>query len=224
MATRTNDNLTYTNPRVLIKLLEQTRKDVGAAIFNRKYKALREGWIAATYAKGISKATGILIYLRPNPRDELPDYFGFRAVPGKDFNTGENFEFEVFEYGDFSKEDFITALKKKILKYNAPNTIFICYVHKSLQNVNFKQLSEEIISSDPDIAELCLVVRFKGEMGTKLIKLFPEIGVLYVPNSFSKLFYPKYDFAKKIKALHNSDAGVVKINSEMQITEVKNYD
>lgn len=222
MSRRTNDDQTYTNPRILIELMENTLREVGASEINdRKYKALREGWIAAMYSKAVSKVTGKLMYLRPNPLDILPDYFGFRVVDGEDeYKVGENFEIEVFEWSDKSHDDLFNALKKKIEKYSAPKTIFVCSAHKSAQIINLPELSRKIIELKPDISELSLIIKFQGEPSRILVKLFPEPGMLFIPNSFAKVFYPKYDFAKKLRGKENIDAGRVKINSMMEITEL----
>lgn len=222
MTKRTNDSQTYTNPRVLIELMESTLREVGMQEINdRKYKALREGWIAAMYAKAVSKVTGNLMYLRPNPDDVLPDFFGFRVVDGDDeYKIGENFEIEVFEWGDKSSEDLFSALRKKVEKYNTPKTIFVCSAHKSAQNINLPELSRKIIDLKPDISELSLIIKFQSEPSRLLVKLFPEPGMLFIPNSYAKVFYPKYDFVKKMRGKDNIDAGIVKINSEMEITEL----
>ncbi|MEO5950568.1 MAG: hypothetical protein ABIQ04_03925 [Candidatus Saccharimonadales bacterium] len=204
--------------------MQSTIKEVGDdAFISRKYKVLREGWIAAMYAKAASKAMSNLIYLRPNPIDSQPDYFGFRVVNGDGITTGENFEIEVFEWGLNSTDELYEALKKKVMKYTSPQTIFVCYAYKPLRSLDFSSLAEKIKDLSPNISELSLVMQYGNETGHRLIKLYPEPGYLYIPNSFSKLFYPKYDFAQKIRALKNVDAGLVKIDSEMRITEVQEF-
>lgn len=223
MAKRTNNSETYTNPRILIELMASTVKEVGrGALSSRKYEVLREGWIAAMYAKAVSKVTGKLLYLRPNTLDINPDYFGFRVVDGNDeYKIGENFEIEVFEWNDYSKESLYEALKKKIMKTSSPQTIFVCHAYKSAQDINLTDLSTKIIELQPNISELSLVIKFQSQSSYILAKLFPEPGMLFIPNSFAKVFYPKYDFAKKIRAKNNIDDGIVKIDSEMQITELE---
>jgi hypothetical protein len=229
---RINREDTYISPVVFLELSDDTRKEVGEKelLTSRKYKVLREAWIASTFSVALSMGTsknlgtGNVWWLRPNPEDVAPDFFAFntKEIIGKDYKEGLNARWEVFEWEEHSKDTLIDAVKRKVGRLHDGKMSVIGYLTKSNQNLDFKALHLALMEQKPDVLEVWLLAKIKEQNSSLvLIQVYPYHYARRVPTTIPNYFKEPYAFIRKFRGRDNKAGGVVSINDQMEIKVVK---
>jgi hypothetical protein len=225
---RVNRNDVYASPIVFIELFDDTRKEVGEKelLTSRKYKVLREAWIASIFSVALSMGTsenlgtGNVWWLRPNPEDVAPDFFAFntKEIVGKDYKEGINARWEVFEWEEHSKHTLIDAVKRKVGRLHDDKLSVIGYLAKSNQDLNFKALHSALTEQKPDVLEVWLLAKIKEQNGALvLIQVYPYFYARRVPTTIPDYFKKPYGFVSKYRGKVNRAGGVLSIDDQMQI-------
>ena len=227
---RTNRDDTYISPAVFIRLFDDTYAEVGDELFkSRKYKVLREAWIAAmfsiTLGLGTSEnmGTSSIWWLRPNPEDVAPDFFAFntKEIPGEQYMEGINARWEIFEWNDKSEYDFVEAVKRKVYRLHDDKMSIIGYATKDNELLDFKTLHTELIAQPPNILEVWVLVKLRASPDRfTLTQVYPYLYTVPVPISIPDYFTEPYAFISKFRGKGRRDSGVVSIDDEMKITVV----
>lgn len=229
---RINRSDTYVSPLVFVELFEDTRKEVGEKLIlaSRKYKVLREAWIASmfsiTLSMGAAKNMGMdsVWWLRPNPEDVAPDFFAFntKAVEGKDYKEGVNARWEVFEWGERSKYQLADAVTRKVNRLHDDKMSVIGYISKANEPIEFREIHMLLTEQKPDILEVWLLTKIK-ELGNALVlaQVYPYAYVVPVPTTIPTYFKEPYAFITKFRGQGNKSGGIVSINDQMEIKIVE---
>lgn len=228
---RINRDDIYVSPLIFTEIFDDTRKEVGDEIFSsRKYKVLREAWIASvfsiTLSLGTSESMGIgkVWWLRPNPEDVAPDFFAFNSkpIPGKDYMEGINARWEVFEWGEHSEYGFVEAVKRKVNRLHDSKMSVIGYAAKENETLDFKALHEQLKVEPPDILEVWILAKIK-ELGNTLIltQVYPYAYARPVPKTVPAYFKEPYAFISKYRGKGRRDGGVLSINDQMEIKVIE---
>lgn len=218
---RTNREDIYVSPVVIVELFNDTKAEVGDDIFKfRKYKVLREGWVAAMFAVTLSMYQGGIWWLRPNKEDTAPDFYAFnrKHIPGEDYMEGVNWELEVFEWK--SDNSLTDAIKNKVKNWKAPKISVIAYASKPNQSLNFSEIHDELFKSDIDVLEIWVLVKLKGQPSYFVYQVYPHLFVIPVPTGVPNYFKEPYSFMSKHKSKVDTPGGLLHINEQMEIFEV----
>lgn len=218
---RINKDDIYISPVVLVQLFDNTRKEVGNKVFtSRKYKVLREAWIASLFSIGLSTYEGGVWWLRPNPEDDAPDFFAFntRKFEGADYLEGVNASFEVFEWGKNSQEPLIEAIRNKIKDWKAESVSIICYASKENQKINFKEIYEELKNDKINVLDIWILVKVDDLDTHCIFRVYPDRLALPVPHSVPNYFVEPFSFVTKIRGRISRPGVKIGLNSEMEFT------
>ena len=229
---RINRSDTYISPLVFIELFDDTRKEVGEKLIltSRKYKVLREAWIASifsiTLSMGATKNMGMdaVWWLRPNPEDVAPDFFAFNTkdIEGKDYKEGVNARWEVFEWGERSKYPLSDAVIRKVNRLHDDKMLVIGYISKANEPINLGEIHKLLAAQKPDILEVWLLTKIQ-ELGNALIlaQVYPYAYAVPVPTTIPAYFKEPYAFISKFRGKGNRSGGIVSINDQMEIRIVE---
>ncbi len=228
---RINRDDVYVSPVVFMEIFEDTRKEIGNEIFtSRKYKVLREAWVASIFSVTLSlgtsasMGTGKVWWLRPNPEDVAPDFFAFntKLIPGEEYMEGINARWEVFEWGKRSEYEFIEAVKRKVGRLHDNKMSVIGYATKENEVLDFKTLYEELKAQPPDVLEVWILAKI-NELGDTLTltQVYPYAYTRPAPTNVPVYFKEPYAFISKFRGKGRRDGGVLSINDQMEITVVE---
>jgi hypothetical protein len=228
---RINRDDVYISPSIFINLFDDTRKEVGDEIFtSRKYKVLREAWIASIYSVGLSigtserMGTGKVWWLRPNPEDVAPDFFAFntKPIPDKEYAEGINARWEVFEWGDRSKYEFVEAVKRKVGRLNDDKLSVIGYAAKQHELLDFEKLHAELHNEQPNVLEVWILAKLlESNNQLVLTQVYPYLYSRTVPPIIPDYFTQPYGFISKFRGKGHHDGGVLSIDDQMNIKIIK---
>lgn len=224
---RINRDDVFVSPIVFTELFDDTRKEVGDTIFtSRKYKVLREAWIASVFSVALSMGTsesmgtGKVWWLRPNPEDVAPDFFAFntKPVPGKEYLEGINARWEVFEWGSKSEYGFIEAVKRKVGRLHDDKMSVIGYAAKENEALDFKALHDELKAQPPNVLEVWILAKIK-ELSNALVltQVYPYAYARPVPTIIPAYFKEPYAFISKFRGKGHREGGILSINENMEI-------
>lgn len=172
---RTNREDIYIHSLTAIRLFNKTYISIGNQIFtDRNYKVTREAWIASMFLYGLSKREQREWFLRPNPKDEAPDFYSC-SFKKESFVIQETRSIEVFEWRKESKNAFMDALNKKIRNIYAKSITVVCYLRKSGKLDSVLKLSEKTSKINPRVMDVwCLAAVKPKEESFALFQLYPE--------------------------------------------------
>ncbi len=172
---RTNRDDIYVNPLTAIRLFNKTYISIREKIFSdKRYKVTREAWIASMFLFGLSKREQRDWFLRPNPRDETPDFYSC-SFKEESYVVRETRQLEVFEWRKESSEVFLTALKRKIKNLHAKSITVICYLRKAGNIGNVRELSEKVQKIKINVMDLwCLASVKPKESHFALFQIYPS--------------------------------------------------
>ena len=227
---RTNRDDIYASPVAIVELFNNTRKEIGDKILSSaKYKVLREGWIVSMYAVSLSMMENTVWWLRSNPDDVTPDYYAFKAIPWDKklgYNEGINREWEVFEWGKWSKTSLLDTIVKKVTKTNAPKITAICYASKENELLDFGHIRNELKKTKVGVLEVYILSKIKELDMYCSVRVYPDPPfVMPVPTSVPERFSKPFSFVSKYRGKgREPDDGLWSINDQMEfkrLPEVK---
>ena len=221
---RTNRDDIYVSPVIIADLFDDTRKEVGDEIFtSRKYKVLREGWIASMYAVALSMYQGGVWWLRPNPDDVAPDFFGFntRDIEGKNYKEDVNTRIEVFEWGEHSTISLSDAVKKKVARIHDPKMSLVGHASKENEMLDFKGICKMLSDLKPNVLEVWILAKIKEIDSYVVMQVYPYLFRIPVPTDVPKYFVEPYAFISKFRGKGNRPGELLSINDQMEIKIVE---
>lgn len=217
---RANREDIYISPVLLVDLFNGTRKEVGQEVFtSRKYKVLREAWIASMFSVALSSYQGGVWWLRPNKEDTAPDFYAFntkRAENGE-YMEAVNTGFEVFEWGKMSQDSLLEAILKKIHNWRANKISVICYASKENQLLNFLNIYKELKNTKTGVLEIWILAKIKEADAYFAVQVYPHFLPLPVPSKVPSYFKEPFSFVSKHRGKTTRNGGKVELNSEMEI-------
>ncbi|HSX42719.1 MAG TPA: hypothetical protein VLF59_01400 [Candidatus Saccharimonadales bacterium] len=223
---RINRSDVYVSPVVFVELFDDTRKEVGdKELFgSRKYKVLREAWIASLFSVTLSIGLGGVWWLRPNPEDVAPDFFAFntKEVEGEDYKEGINARWEIFEWGEHSTYKLVDAVKRKAGRLHDNKMSVIGYAAKSNETLDFQAIHAALMEQKPDVLEVWLLAKIKEFNNAHVLtQVYPYLYAVPVPATIPAYFNEPYAFVSKYRGKVNRDGGVLSINDQMEIKVIE---
>lgn len=176
---RTNREDIYIHPKAAIRLFNDSYRAFGTQVLtSSRFKVSREAWITSVFLYTLGRAEGREWFLRPNPKDEAPDFYCCTFTKETKGVVQYIREVEIFEWRKESDNDFIKSLhERKIKRLVVPKITLVCYVRKPGPFGPIKSLSEQINGLKPKVMDIWILASTLPDESRYIVsQLYPHLA------------------------------------------------